>query len=322
MRQRGTALAAAAVVERARTGCRPALDRHTVEHKGRPGGHFGSAPRAALALVTLACLQCAWLPAGHAQLGVVDPENVVDWYYAPIFGTGIYASGSRSVAVIQLQFPHVLRETTDEQWGIKFTLPVSVGFYDYDLSKAVDQGLPSGVSTLSVVPQIEWEIPATRRWTLKPYVAAGIGTELSGDEKATIYDLGVRSRFLLAAERGTEVALLNRLTTAGYRVSGGSTNTLGFLATALDFQFETGLRLEGEALRFSFTPTHYYYFGRLDFPQFNNRENRLREEFELAFSLSTREPLPIPYLSIDRLGVALRQGGGVTGVRIFTSLPF
>ncbi len=276
----------------------------------------------ALALVMLACLHAAWLPTGHAQLGAVDPENVVDWYYAPLFGTGIYASGSRSIAVLQLQFPHVLRETTDEQWGLKFTLPVSIGFYDYDLNKAIGRSLPSGVGTLSVVPQLEWEIPLTRRWTLKPYAGAGLGIEISGDEKATIYDFGVRSRFLLSTARGTEIALLNRLTTAGYRVSGGATNTLGFLATGLDFQFPTGMTLTGQALRLSFTPTHYYYFGRLDFPQFNNRESRLREEFELAFSLSTREPLPIPYLPIDRIGVALRQGGGVTGIRIFTSLPF
>jgi hypothetical protein len=313
---------ARAAAERVCTWRQRALECGATDAEADAGRRAGSALRAALALFTLACLQIPWLPAGQAQLGTVDRENVVDWYYAPIFGTGIYASGSRSVAVIQLQFPHVIRETTDEQWGLKFTLPVSIGFYDYDLNKAVDRSLPSGVSTLSVVPQIEWEIPLTRRWTLKPYAGAGLGTELSGDEKATIYDFGVRSRFLLSATRGTEVALLNRLTSAGYRVSGGTTNTLGFLATAIDFQFPSGLTLAGQALRLSVTPTHYYYFGRLDFPQFNNRENRLREEFELAFSLSTRKPLPIPYLSIDRLGIAVRAGGGVTGVRIFTSLPF
>ncbi len=272
----------------------------------------------------LAAALALWPAAGQAQiLGAQDPANVVDWYYAPIFGTGIYASGSRSVAVLQLQFPHVIREPSDEQWGLKFTLPVSIGFYDYDLGKALAQGLPSGVSTLSIVPQLEWEWPASERWTLKPYVAVGAGFELSGDEKATIYDFGIRSRFLLSRNaRGREVALLNRLTSAGYRVSGASTNTLGFLATALDIQFPTGWTLAGRSLRFSFTPTHWYYFGKLDFPQFNNRDNRLREEFELAFSFSSDKPLPIRWLPIDRVGIALRKGGGVTGLRIFTSLPF
>jgi len=92
-----------------------------MDAKAVAGRRFGRALRAALALCTLACLQLSWLPAGYAQLGAVDPENVVDWYYAPIFGTGIYASGSRSDPLLLFRparFPSVQQPRESAARGV------------------------------------------------------------------------------------------------------------------------------------------------------------------------------------------------------------
>jgi hypothetical protein len=60
----------------------------------------------------------------------------------------------------------------------------------------------------------------------------------------------------------------------------------------------------------------------LRYPEFDDAENSIGEEFELAISVLTRRPFSIAGIEVDRIGIAVRSGEGVTGYRLFTSLPF
>ena len=69
----------------------------------------------------------------NAQTGTVqDDEPLFNWYYAAIFGTGVYSAGDRTVAVLQAPLSFSLRERSEDQWGLRLKLPVSLGFYDFD----------------------------------------------------------------------------------------------------------------------------------------------------------------------------------------------
>ena len=51
------------------------------------------------------------LPCAQAQLpprAVGDRQDLINWYYAATFGTGIYTAGDRSVSVLQLPFSRAL----------------------------------------------------------------------------------------------------------------------------------------------------------------------------------------------------------------------
>jgi hypothetical protein len=86
---------------------------------------------------------------------VQQREELVNWYYAATFGTGIYTSGDRTVAVLQLPLSYTLREPEEDRWGLRITLPVSVGFYDYDFNDIFNEGLPERLGTLSFVRPTE-----------------------------------------------------------------------------------------------------------------------------------------------------------------------
>lgn len=261
----------------------------------------------------------------HAQLDpntVHDRQELINWYYAASFGTGVYTAGDRSVSVLQLPFSRALKDVARDGLGLRFKVATTLGFYDYDFDNALGGNIPDRISTFSVLPGIEWEVPVTRRWTVRPYVDAGYGQELEGRESAWIYDFGIKSRFVLAMDEGVEFSLVNSLTSAGYRPRGGPTRPFGFLATGLDITIPTAATLFGRAVYVGFTPVYYYYFNHLSFAEFDNPQNRVRETFELSVSIVTRRPWTLKFFEVDRIGLAVRSSGDISGVSLFTSLPF
>ena len=256
------------------------------------------------------------------QATVSDSQELINWYYAATFGTGVYTAGDRTVTVLQLPFSRALKSVADDGSGLQFKVSTTLGFYDYNFDSVASGDIPHRVSTLSVLPGFEWEFPLSRRWTVRPYVDAGLGQELAGRESAWIYDFGVKSRFFLAQDHGVDFALVNSLTSAGYRPRGGPTRPFGYLATGLDITIPTERTLFGRTVYIGFTPVYYYYFGHLSFAEFDDPKNRIGEEAELALSIVTRKPWSLKVFDIDRVGLAIRSGGDITGVSLFTSLPF
>lgn len=261
-------------------------------------------------------------PAFGQARAVQDKQDLINWYYAATFGTGVYTAGDRTVAVLQLPISYTLQPAVEDSYGLRLKIPITLGVYDYSFDSVFVGDLPGQLSTISVMPGLEWQVPLTRRWTVKPYFSGGVGQELSGNESALIYDFGVKSRFVIGEDKGVEFSLVNLLTAAGYRPRGGPTHPFGVLGVGLDMVIPTNKRLFGRDALIGFTPIYYNYFNTLSFAQFDNAENRLREEFELAVSIMSRRPWSLRYFDVDRVGLAIRTSGDITGVTLFTSLPF
>ncbi len=268
-------------------------------------------------------VQCAAQTAAIGQARTVeDDQQLINWYYAATFGTGIYSAGDRTVGVLQAPISYTMREASEDQWGLRLTLPVSVGFYDFDFDDLIGEGIPGRINTFSIMPGIEFRREVLPGWDLRPYVSAGGGWELGGDESALIYDTGIRSRYRFREGERTSMSLLNRLSMAGFYPSGGSHEPLGLFAIGIDFEISTGGRIFDRAIGVSIIPAYYYYFSRLDFAEITDPDNKVREEVELLVSLIAKDPFNILGIDVDRLGIAVRGNKDVSGFRIFTSLPF
>jgi hypothetical protein len=253
---------------------------------------------------------------------IQERQDLINWYYAATFGTGVYTSGDRSVSVIQLPISHALQTVEQDGVGLRFKLATTFGFYDYDFNNVLNGQIPDRLSTFSILPGLEWEVPLNKRWTIRPYFDAGYGREISGSTSALIYDFGVKSRFLIVRDHGVEFSLVNSLTSAGYRPSGGSNKPFGYLASGVDITIPTERHLFGQEVSIGFTPVYYYYFNRLNFSEFSAPNNSIREEFQLALSIVAAKPWSLKFFDVDRIGLSLRSSGDVTGVSLFTSLPF
>jgi len=265
----------------------------------------------------------AILPVAGAQTRAVeDEQDLINWYYAATYGTGIYSAGDRTVGVLQAPLSFHLRESSEEQWGLRITLPVSFGFYDFDLDEVADNGLPSRVNTLSVVPGIEFEKEVTPRWLLKPYVSAGGGWELGGGESAWIYDVGLRSRYLIGERKRSALSLVNRLSLAGYYPNGGPYEPLSLFAIGFDIEIPIRRPIFNRSIRVSILPAYYYYFKKLGFSEISDKDNTIQEQTELMISLLAKEPYTVLGIDVDRIGIAFRTNEDVSGFSVFTTLPF
>ncbi|HEY7758208.1 MAG TPA: hypothetical protein VIA64_02220 [Burkholderiales bacterium] len=247
-------------------------------------------------------------------------EQLINWYYAAAFGTGVYRSGDRDVAVLQLPFAYEVRSQAQDGWGLALKLPVTFGFYDFRFDDVLQDGPADSVSTMSVLPGVEADFLALRNWRLRPFAYAGYGWELDGEDAATLYSVGVKSRLTFAAGAG-EFTLGNTLNYAGY-VRDGSAFPLTLFITGLNLAFPSNGTLAGRPVDFGMHLIHYAYLQRLSYPVLEDVNNVVREEFEIAFSLRARSPLPILGFRAEMVGLAFRVGPDVEGIRLFFTLPY
>jgi len=89
-------------------------------------------------LVVAAALLAA-IPGVYAQTRTVeDDQDLINWYYAATYGTGIYTAGDRTVGVLKIPLSRTLWESTEDRWGLRLILPVTLGVYDFSFDSVVE----------------------------------------------------------------------------------------------------------------------------------------------------------------------------------------
>ena len=168
-----------------------------------------------------------------ARAGEMAPEEPepIHWALASLFGTGWYTiDGNREVYVLRAPMRYTIRETefggeAGAQTGIDFHFPATLGYHRVD--EIGDFLEPENFSTLSITPGVEFEIPVTEAFWLRPFVMAGYGAGGSDTEDVWLLNAGVKSRYRIERERGSW-DLLGNLYWAGYReINGEESDGLG-----------------------------------------------------------------------------------------------
>lgn len=283
--------------------------------------HPASPLRAHTAIAALALALCTAEAAAQrpqTRFEDVPPERLVDWYYASTFGTGAYRIGDRTVFVGRLPLSWKLQESGEKQWGIKLKMPVSVGVYD--VSSAFSDILASNYGTLTVLPGVEFEKRVNPRWKLRPTASLGYGHDAANGVGATVWEAGVRSLYSLPMPR-TDLEISSAVLFAGYE-SRPARQQLGILGLGLGWILPTGKDLLGQPTNLGLHFNYYLYFDRLDF--FLDPEGRrtVPQQFELALTLGTYQPLKILGFETDRIGVAIRGGEGLLAIRLVSGFLF
>jgi hypothetical protein len=275
-------------------------------------------------LLLILLLGAAWLLcASSARAQRASSENdLVNWYYSAVFGTGVYRSGDKVVSVLQIPFGHELRPPTDDEWGLKLVFPVSFGFYDFKFDELLDGETPKGLGTLTFFPGIEAEYRVTNNWRLKPYANLGWGQDLTGGGGALIYAGGVKSLVWLPIGRDSRISLGNQLTLSGFSPEGGSNQPLSVFVAGVNLEIPSEYKILDRTIIVGTHLIYYYFFNRLRFPTNNDPGNKISEQGEIAFSLSVKSAINFDLFDLDRIGLGFRFGGGVQGIRLFFNLPY
>jgi hypothetical protein len=215
-----------------------------------------AAGRALLVALSLWCCRAA--------LGA-EPPAPIPWAYSAYFGTGVYEveNGETSYIIRMAPSWRIREASLDDQGhraiGWKFRAPIALGLHDFDTSELGTTLKLKNVSTLTAVPGVEFDIPITKRWALRPFAALGFGSQLDGSSAAWVYWAGVKSKYTFSAD-GFDWAIVNALTYSGYTTAHNDAVTNDVhtssrvlpLLTAFEFDRPIDKKIGGE-------PVHLYW---------------------------------------------------------------
>jgi hypothetical protein len=244
----------------------------------------------------------------------------IPWAYSAYFGTGVYeVDNGETSYVIRVAPSWRIREASlDDQGhraiGWRIRAPMAFGLYDFDTSALGTTLKLKNVSTLTTVPGVEFDIPMTKRWSLRPFAAFGYGAQLDGSSSAWVYWAGLKSKYTFSAD-GFDWAIVSALTYSGYTTAHNDAVTSNVhkssvlpLLTAFEFDRPIEKKIGGE-------PVHlYWHLGYTDYlankpllvGSFVTSVN-IDDEWELGMAFGRgKEPLKLWRLHWDRVGLSYR----------------
>ncbi len=271
-----------------------------------------------------------WMCAATAGPAGADTPPPVHWAYGPYFGTGYYSSLDREETF-------VLRVRPGWRWrdaelgedgrklGLRFRLPIALGLQRPNRSNLAATLDRDNVSTFSIAPGAEIDVPIGPQWSLKPLAYVGYGKRFDGDAAAWIYWSGIKSRVRFGGD-DFEWALVNGLTYVGYSSDTREHGNALPLLTALEFNRPlANKKIGGHQVRLHWHVAYTDYLNPLVYSDgTDTRRLELVDEWEIGAAFSTGEqPLEFWRLKWQQLGLAYRISSDreFRGVRLtFSSL--
>lgn len=249
-----------------------------------------------------------------------ERQNLFDWYYSAVFGTGSYSIGNRDVFVITIPYSDQLRPASEDKYEILWQAPVTLGFYDYEWQDIGDLEIPTDVATLTVLPGIHYIIPLSDNWTIKPFGNLGYGKEFDGGEEAWIYSAGIRTLYKIRQDHW-RISFGSALYYAGNYRKNKSDLGFGAFEAAIDINHATGWKLNEQQVYLGGYAA-VYLFSNLDFIQSEETVIEISDQYELGLTLSAVNKLTIMCLEMERIGLGYIFAKDFHAVRLVFSFPY
>ena len=270
--------------------------------------------------LAIALLAATLAPAAQAQsLLSRDEQNMANFAFATQLGSGVYSVSGRTLQIYRLPFSYTLKSTDDSDVGVELTLPVTFGFYDFELQDIANGDIPTNVDALSFVPGLKFMFELQPGWKLEPYVEAGISRARDVDADASVYAGGLVSLYEFDG-RGFDWLLRNDLTFAGVDVRGaaGSDNFARF-QTVLTARRPFARRSSVDYLVYALNE---YYVDQPNGPVDSTERTGSSLQYEIGFTLGTTETRHLWRIPVPRVGIGYRFGSQLDVFRIVIGTPF
>ena len=280
----------------------------------------GAAIYRRLACPLTALLAIAHTPTGHAQsLLSGDEQNVVNFAFATQLGSGVYSVSGRTLQIYRLPFSYEMKSADDSGFGAVLTLPVTFGFYDFEVQDVADGDIPTNVDALSFVPGLTFVFKVKPGWSLEPYVEAGVSRARDVYANATVYSGGLVSLYEFG-DQGFEWQLRNDLTYAGVDLHGG-----GGSDHFSRFQTVVAARRpfsRGASLDYLLYGLNDYYLDQPHGPVDSAEVRGNSVQYEFGITLGTPETRRIWRIPLPRVGIGYRFGSDLEAWRIVFGTPY
>ena len=273
-------------------------------------------------LLPLAVVALFALPA-RAQSAVplsTGEKSVANFAFATQLGSGIYTIDGRTIQIYRLPLSYTVRPETEDRWGLKITFPMTVGFYDFEPMDVIDTGLPDNLDTVSLVPGLEFRVPARKNVLLKPFFEAGLAREGSQDLVVAIYSFGLRAFTGLRSGK-FDVDIGNALLWSRIDPEGDAPkDSFESFQTSVRARHGMGVGFQGHELEWGLYASGELYLDEPDFP-LPNPDGDVSAQYEVGATLDVREKLKIWKFKLPGLGIGYRFGPGTDAIRVVIGTP-
>ena len=248
-------------------------------------------------------------------------QAVLNFGFATQLGSGIYSLGGRTLQVYRLPFGYRFAHEEGAPVQVRLTLPLTIGFLDFQARDVIDTGLPQHLDSFSFVPGLEFDHALDDRWSLQAFVEAGIARDRNADVDQRVYSLGLRSRYDLPRGPVDWQAYAEIVHVVVEQVSLDGTDDFTRLrlgATARrPFVVDAGGR-RPDFLVYGFAEA---YTDSPDGPAGTSSDGQ-DLQYEMGFTLGATEPMRIWRIPVPRIGFGYRFGADLTVYRIVLGSPY
>ena len=253
-----------------------------------------------------------------------DDESLVgltSFSFASYLGTGFYTTSGQNVFVLQIPLEHIIKEKTDTQAGWTLTLPITIGFINFDNLNTEDLPDLNDVATLTFLPGIKYHYPMTVDWTITPFADYGFARDFNHTSNVLITAFGIKSyaNFHLT---NTIFSLSNRFLYARERSKEANNDSdYSLIETGINYRVTSSDdSFNHSPLYTNFYYINFYYPNNLVFLERTENPVRVGIEHEVGITFSN---LPdFMFLEKPQIGLGVRFGNGVNVYRIVFGAPF
>ena len=243
----------------------------------------------------------------------------VSYVFATDLGSGIYDLDGRTLQVYRFTYAHDLREARPAAPGIRFVLPLTAGFFDFNPLDVVSEGPPTRVDSVSLVPGFEFDYLLRNDWHLIPYARAGLSIA-SSSVGGILYGAGLKLE-RRGDWHGWDQFLRSELSYAGveYREDVPADQFVR-LRHGVDITRGLGFKLRGREPEIGLYAIFDLVVDPPTAPVADGRKHPIQAEF--GFTLNMRPALKIWRFDAPRIGFGLRLAGDLSSWRFVIGVPF
>lgn len=277
--------------------------------------------RIARGLLSLLCF-ATWGAQAQSPDARAEDEAVgasINYVFATDLGSGVYDLDGRMLQIYQLAWRHDFREATPENFGVRFELPVTVGFFDFKPEDVLTEGVPTRVDSFAVVPGLALDYLLPRDWHLLPYARAGFSVASSSVD-GWLYGAGVRVE-KRSDFHGWNSHVRSELAIAGvdYRDEAPNDEFVR-LRQGFDLTRGIGWKIAGREAELGLYGIFDVVLDPPTAPLNGGQRQSIQAEF--GFTLATRPRFVIWRWDAPRLGFGYRLAGELSAWRFVIGTPF
>jgi hypothetical protein len=243
----------------------------------------------------------------------------INYVFATDLGSGVYDLDGRTLQLYRYTYRHDLRAADAKHFGVRFALPVTAGFFDFDPIDVVSEGPPTSIDSMSVVPGIELDYLLRNDWHFIPYARAGFSIASSSVD-GLLYGAGARLE-RRGQWHGWDQYLREELSFSGVNYRHGvASDRFVRLRHAVDIRRGLGVRVRGHELDLGLHGIVDLVLDPPTIPLAGAGDAPL--QMEAGFTLGTRPAVKLWKFDLPRIGIGFRSVGRINAWRISIGAPF